>query len=61
MIDDEATFKVLAIVALILVGVLAVALVVVTVVLGYCIHRCRKELEIKLLSKLLLVPCLSLM
>jgi len=60
MTDDEAIFK-LAIVALVLVGVLAVALVIVTVVLGYCIYRCRKEVEIKLLSKLFLVPCLSLM
>jgi len=61
MIVDEAIFKELAIAALILVGVLAVALVIVTVVLGYCIYRCRKEVEIKLLSKLFPVLCLSLM
>ena len=58
MLDVE-TVMTLAVLALVLVGVLVVALVVVTVVLSYCIYRCRKDVEIKLLSKLFHCPVLA--
>ena len=57
--DSDTVFK-LAAVALVLSGVLVVGLVIMSVVLSFCIYRCRKEVEVKILSKLFDCPMLAM-
>jgi len=57
--DSDTVFQ-LAAVALVLSGVLLVGLVIMTVVLSYCIHCCRKKVEVKILSKLFDCPMLAM-